>query len=239
VKNILKADGFSEIYTYGLIGEKDLPKEINSQDILRIDNPVSGDFEYLRPTLKINLTKALSENKPNFKKINLFELGKVYLGKNLDEAKETYFLSGISNSKSYFEIKGLLERIFKDLGVKDEAIKYIEILREGIFFELDFSSLLKDIKNNKVFKPLPKYPPIVEDLSIIADNIKTGELIQEIIGQNSLITDVSLFDQFENSRTFHIIYQSKDRNLTMDEVKIIREKMLNKLKEKFNVRLKE
>jgi len=239
VKNILKADGFSEIYTYGLIGEKDLPKEINSQDILRIDNPVSGDFEYLRPTLKINLTKALSENKPNFKKINLFELGKVYLGKNLDEAKETYFLSGISNSKSYFEIKGLLERIFKDLGVKDEAIKYIEILREGIFFELDFSSLLKDIKNNKVFKSLPRYPPIVEDLSIIADNIKTGDLIQEIMDQSSLIADVSLLDQFEDSRTFHIIYQSRNGNLTMDEVKIIREKILKMLSEKFNAKLKE
>ena len=239
VKNILKADGFSEIYTYGLIGEKDLPKEINSQDILRIDNSVSGDFEYLRPTLKINLTKSLSENKSNFKKINLFELGKVYLGKNLDEAKETYFLSGISNSKSYFEIKGLLERIFRDLGVKDEAIKYIEMLQNGIFFELDFSSLLKDIRNNKVFKPLPRYPPIVEDLSIIADNIKTGDLIREIMDQSSLIADVSLLDQFESSRTFHIIYQNKDRNLTMDEVKIIREKILKKLSEKFNAKLKE
>jgi len=239
VKNTLKASGFSEVYTYGLIGEKDLLQGMNSQDILRVDNPVSRDFEYLRPTLKINLLKAFGENKSNFEKINLFELGKVYLGKNLDEAKETYFLSGISNSKSYFEIKGLLERIFRDLGVKDEAIKYIEMLQNGIFFELDFSSLLKDIRNNKVFKPLPRYPPIVEDLSIIADNIKTGDLIREIMDQSSLIADVSLLDQFESSRTFHIIYQNKDRNLTMDEVKIIREKILKKLSEKFNAKLKE
>jgi phenylalanyl-tRNA synthetase beta chain len=239
VKNILKAAGFFEAYTYGLIGEKDLPQGMNSQDILRVDNPVSRDYEYLRPTLKINLLKALRENKSNFKKINLFELGKVYLGRNLDEAKETYFLSGISNSKSYFEIKGLLEKIFEDLEIRDEALKYIEILNEGIFFELDFSSLLKNIKNTKVFKPLPKYPPIVEDLSIIADNVKTNDLILEMKGQSPLIADVSFLDQFENSRTFHIIYQSNDRNLTMDEVRIIREKMLNKLKEKFNVKLKE
>jgi len=239
VKNILKASGFSEIYTYSLIGEKDLPEGINSQNLLRVDNPVSRDFEYLRPTLKINLRKALSENKANFKQINLFELGKVYLGKNLDEAKETYFLSGISNSKSFFEIKGLLERVFEDLGINEDPTKYIEILNEGIFFELDFSQLLKKMNANKTFQPLPKYPPIVEDLSIIADEIKTIDLISEIKNQSPLVTDVSLLDQFENSRTFHIIYQHKDRNLTMDEIKIIREKILKKLAEKFNARLKE
>jgi len=239
IKNILKADGFFEVYTYGLIGEKDLPNEINSQDILRVDNPVSRDFEYLRPTLQINLLKALGENKSNFKEINLFELGKVYLGKNLDEVKETYFLSGISNFKTFFEIKGLLGRIFEDLGINEDPTKYIEILNEGIFFEINFSEFFKKINNNKVFKPLPKYPPIVEDLSIIADNIQTGDLIREIVDQSSLITDISLLDQFENSRTFHIVYQSNDRNLTMDEVKIIREKMLNKLKEKFNAKLRE
>jgi len=239
IKNIMKADGFSEVYTNSLIGEKDLPHEVNSQDILRVDNPVSRDFEYLRPTLKINLIKALSENKSNFKIINLFELGKVYLGKNLDEVEEIYFLSGISNSKSYFEIKGLLEKIFEDLEIIDEALKYIEILNEGIFFELDLSSLLKGIRKDKVFKPLPKYPPIVEDLSIIADNIKTNDLILEIKNQSPIVTDVSLMDQFENSRTFHIIYQNKDRNLTMNEVKIIREKILRRLEEKFNAKLKE
>ena len=57
--------------------------------------------------------------------------------------------------------------------------------------------------------------------------------------QSSLIADVSLLDQFEDSRTFHIIYQSKDGNLTMDEVKIIREKLLKKLSEKLSAKLKE
>ena len=81
---------------------------------------------------------------------------------------------------------------------------------------------------------MPKYPPIVEDLSIVADsNIKTIDLIDEIKSQNNLVVDVSLFDQFENSRTFHIIYQHKERNLTTEEVSKIREKVLKKLKEKF------
>jgi len=244
IKNILQASGFSEIYTYSLIGEKDLPDGINSQDILRVDNPVSRDFEYLRPTLKINLLKALSQNKSNFENISLFELGKVYSGKNLDEAKEIYFLSGITNSKNFFEVKGLLEKIFEDIGINENPTKYIEILDKGIFFELNYSEILKNIsaswRTNKVFKPLPKYPPIVEDLSIIAtENAETTDIISEIKTQSPLIADVSLLDRFENSRTFHIIYQDKNKNLTGEEVAKIREKILKSLKGKFNVGLKE
>jgi len=92
----------------------------------------------------------------------------------------------------------------------------------------------------KIFNSLPKYPPIIEDISIFArEIIKTSDLIAEIKTQSPLISNVSLLDQFDNSRTFHIIYQHKERNLTMDEVSKIREKILKKLKEKFNAELKE
>jgi len=239
IKNILTASGFSEIYSYSLIGEKDLPQEFNSQDLLRVDNPVSRDYEYLRPSLKINLLKALIQNRANFLKINLFELGKVYLGKNLDEAKEVYSLSGISNSKSFFEIKGILEEIFEQLGTKEDPTKYIGIADDGIFFELDYSSMLKNIKMSKTFKPLPKYPPIAEDISIILEkDAMVADIISEIKNQSSLITEVSLLDQFKNSRTFHIVYQHKERNLTMNDVVKIREKILKNLREKLHVALK-
>jgi len=245
IKNILKASGFSEIYTYSLTSEKDLVEAgINSQSTLRVDNPVSREFEYLRPTLKINLLKALNQNRANFERINLFELGKVYTGKHLDDATENYFLSGISNSKSFFEIKGVLEKLLEDLGIKDDVTKYVEILPKGIFFELNYSQILKKIsarwRTNKIFNPLPKYPPVVEDLSIVAkNNTKTIDLIEEIKNQSSLIVDVSLLDQFEDSKTFHIIYQDKNKNLTGEEVKKIREVILKVLKEKFGAVLKE
>ncbi|MBI4089687.1 MAG: phenylalanine--tRNA ligase subunit beta [Candidatus Levybacteria bacterium] len=241
VKNILKACGFSEIYTYSLIAEKDLIEGINSQNLLRVDNPVSRDFEYLRPTLKINLLKALSQNKSNFKKINLFELGKVYFGKNLDTATETYFLSGISNSKSFLEIKGLLEKVFEDFGVKEDPAKYIEILNSDVIcFEFDFSEFTKRIKLNKKFIPLPKYPPIVEDLSIVTrEDVKTADIIAEMKSQSSLIYNISLLDQYKNSRTFHIVYQHKERNLTLEEVSKTREKILKSLREKFQASFKQ
>src|SRR3989344_4069697 len=240
-KNILIAAGFSEIYTYSLMSESDLENaHIKPERVLRVDNPVSREFEYLRPTLKINLLKAFSQNKPNFKEINLFELGKVYLGKNLDETQEVYFLSGISNVKNFYEVKGIIERLFLYLGIKEDPTKYIEGIDDGVFFEINFSEILKKVNLEKIFIPLPKYPPVLEDLAIVAsDDVKTGDLINEIKNQSSLIHIVSLLDQYEETRTFHIVYQHRERNLTTDDVSKIREKILKTLGEKFKARLKQ
>lgn len=241
VKNLLLSCGFSEIYTYSMLSEKDLMDEnFNPPDILRIDNPVSRDFEYLRPTLKIGLVKALKQNKANYTQINLFELGKVYLGKSLDEATEKYFLSGISSEKSFYEIKGVLQKIFKNLGINDDPSNLISMTDDGIIFEVDFSSLLQNLNLKVSFVPLPKYPPIIEDLAIVVNpKIKVGEIISEIKKQSRLIVDISLLDQFENAKTFHIVYQHKESNLTTQEVAVVRKRILTALKEKFNARLKE
>ncbi len=241
VKNILTASGFSEIYTHSLVSEDDL-KNINvkSENCVRVDNPVSREFEYLRPTLKINLLKALKLNKPNFKNINLFELGKVYAGKNLDEAREYYVISGITNVKNFFEVKGIIEKIFDELGVKLDSTKHIEVLDEGVFFEFNFSEILPHINLNKKFKPLPKYPPIIEDLAIVVrENVRTDQILDAIKRESPLISSVSLLDSFESSRTFHIVYRDPQKNLTTDEVSKIRSKILKTLKEKLSAMLKE
>ncbi len=240
VKQILWACGFSEIYTYSLMSEKDLTGYgVNPNNILRVDNPVSREYEYLRPTLRINLIKALNQNKPNFQKINLFELGKVYAGKNIDEAKEYYSLSGITNEKTFFEVKGILKKLFEASGINEDPTNFIQILDEGIFFELNFDGFSKKANFSKKFLPLPKYPPIIEDMAIIANpNVKTQDIIEAVENQSTLITQVSLLDQFENIRTFHVVYQHQGRNLTNMEISKIREKILKFLKEKFDAKSK-
>lgn len=241
VKEILTACGFSEVYTYSLVSEREVESVgIDSQDILRVDNPVSRDFEYLRPTLKINLIKALAQNKAFYKEVNLFELGKVYEGKTIEKAKEMYFLSGITNQKNFYEIKGILEKILQTLGIKKDPTEYITIAEEYVFFEIPYTALLKDAKPTKMYIPLPKYPPVIEDLAIVTEkDIPTGNLIDLIKQQSSLITSVTLLDRYEGSRTFHIIYQDKNKNLTNEEITTIRGKILDALKTKYNAHLKE
>jgi len=239
VKNLLLASGFSEIYSYSLISEKDLSMfNINPDKVLRVDNPVSREYEYLRPTLKINLLKAFRQNQANFEKISLFEIGKVYLGPTLDQEKELYMLSGISNEKNFYQIKGILEKIFEELNIDEEVDKFIEAVPEAIIFELNFSQILEKSKYEKIYKPIPKYPPVIEDITVeVTEGTKTGAIINEIKKQSPLIESVELKDMFKNNRTFHIIYQHRERNLTNEEVGKIREKIIKTIEEKFKVKI--
>ncbi len=232
IKGTLKSCGFSEIYTYSLISDKDLLNfGIDPDKVLLVDNPVSLEFEYLRPTLKINLIKALRENLPYFEKINLFELGKVYLGQSLDSIKEDYMLSGISNSKNFYEVKGILERLLEEIGVKMDLSKNIEVIGEGILFEINFTEILEKINLQKKFVPIPKYPPIVEDISLkINPKIKYDEIVNLIKKQSDLVTSITLIDEFKDKKTFRIVYQHKERNLTNEEVAKIRKRISNELK---------
>jgi phenylalanyl-tRNA synthetase beta chain len=241
IKNTMIAAGFSEVYTYSMVSENDLNNVgINSEKVLRIDTPVSREYEYLRPTLKINLQKAFQQNKINFNKVDLFELGKIYTGKSLDETIEKYQLSGITNSKNFFEIKGLLERLYMDFGINEDPTQCIEQIESGIYFEIDYDAFLQKAKLNKKFTTVSKYPPIVEDLAIIAPlNQLTGDLIETIKKQSELIEDVTLLDKYEDTRTFHIIYRSPKRNLKNEEIVEVRNKILSVFKEKHNAKLKD
>jgi len=91
----------------------------------------------------------------------------------------------------------------------------------------------------KTFTPILKFPPVIEDIALLIDaKIKTGDIIAEIKKQSPLIKDVSLLDQFENTRTFHIIYQHKEKNLTSESVKEVREKIIKILFHTFAAKLK-
>lgn len=255
VKQILVGSGFSEVYTYSLISEKDLlDGAYNPQKSLRVDNPVSREFEYLRPTLLVNLLKALKLNLPNFNKIDFFELGKVYTGESLDKPDEfynsarineqnlfcEYNLAGITNHKSFFEVKGILERLFKELRVDTDPTSSIKFIENFVAFEVNFSELEKKVTRKKVYKPIPKYPPIIEDLAlVIPKKVLTGNVIDEIKKVSSRVKEVSLLDRFEDTRTFHIVYQHQERNLTNEEVAKIRQKILASLKQRFHAKLKE
>ncbi len=232
IKSILTASGFSEIYTYSLVSEKSLQEYgVDSEKILRVDNPVSLEFEYLRPTLKVGLINAVKQNKPHSDKIELFELGKVYLGSNVDIAKEAYFLSGISNVKNYYEVKGMLERLLNDIGVKYDLNKDIQLTEEGIIFELNLSDILKNIRMKKKFVPVPKYPPVIEDLTLEIDpKIKYVNIVNVIESQSKLVNKVDLVSEYQNRKTFRITYLSRDRNLTNEEIEPLREKITSALK---------
>ncbi len=213
----------------------------------------------MRLTLVPSLLKVVSENKKR-QEIKIFELSKVYLKRN-GLPKENLMLAGVIKkpNASFYEVKGLLEQLLADLGVTNPAFKNsqkgglgaslyidkeylgeIEVLSTDLIdFELNFETLLKYATLKKEYKKLYKYPPVIEDISVVTEEgVGTEELVQEIKKQSSLVTDVSLFDRFQNSRSFHITYQDPEKNLTTEEISSVREKIISSLKSKFKATIK-
>ena len=255
VKLAMKYWGFTEVLTYSMVSEGLF--EGMTEDALKIANPLSVDLLYMRKTLVPSLFSVVKENNST-DNIKIFELSNIYQKRPGSLPLEKLKFAGVVKGKvSFFEIKGLIEAIFEDLGIKnfkfgkreDEMIGAdtlidnqkagdIEILDDNfIDFELDFEQIVKNASLSKKYSPITKYPPIVEDLSIsLNENIATQEVIEEIKNTDGLILDVSLIDQFANKRTFHITYQNPSKNLTNQEVSEIREKIKRNLTDKFQAK---
>ena len=257
IKNALKYYGFTEVYTYSLVSEDFFDGPI--ENAIKLKNPLSKDMIYLRNTLIPSLLNVSSNNKTS-DELKVFEIANIYLKKPNDLPEEIPTFSGILRKKhaSFYELKGIIEQVLNDLGIKDltskkstkagigaslyinkEYLGEIEVLDTDLIdFELNFALILKHATIKKVFKPFAKFPPIIEDLSVIS-NTQTQEIINFIKSKNENIIDVTLSDSYKDSRTFHIVYQNLERNLTKEEVAKIREKIISGLKNEFNTTIKD
>ena len=122
VKDALKYWGFTECYTYSMVSAELL--EGPEEEAVTIQNPLSEEFIYMRKTLVPSLLKVISDNKKH-REIKIFELAKVYLKQNGTLPKERSMLAGIikKTSTDFYEIKGLIEQLLIDLGIRNPTFK--------------------------------------------------------------------------------------------------------------------
>ena len=107
-------------------------------------------------------------------------------------------------------------------------------------FDLDFDQLVKLATTKKTYQPIPKYPPVIEDLSIKVDpKVLTGDLIEEIKNVSKLVRKVELIDVYQNSKTFRITYQDPKKTLSEKEVESLRKTVKKNLKEKHKAKARE
>lgn len=258
IKDILKYWGFTEVYTYPMVSKELITGD--HKNAVTIHNPLNEEFVYMRQTLIPSLVQVADNNRDH-EIIKIFEIANIYEKNGSSIPHQNMRLSGLIRKPkvSFFEVKGIVEQLLDDIGINEITFKQlseerfgaslyfdkqelgaIEILdEESIDFELDFGRLLLYAKQKRVYKPPSKYPSIVEDISVIAPGtVWTADLIDTIKKQSALITDVTLLDKYQDTRTFHIVYQSETKNLTNDDVKQIREKVLHSLKTKFQAKIK-
>ncbi len=258
-KDALKFWGLTEVYTYSMVSETMLEGPI--QEAVTLSNPLDVDHVHMRRTLTPSLLQVLAENKAR-DNVEIFEIANVY-SKNKKEKLPnekrniSYVLKGQRGTFSH--AKGIVEQLTKEFGIPmltftdselggigasvyigKEHVGVIEVMDKNIVTaEFDFEVLLKHATLRKVYTPLPKYPAITEDISFVLDSkVKTGAVISEIQKHSDLIVEVSLLDIYGPTRTFHIVYQHKNKNLTTEEVAEVRKKIISSVEKTFKGKAK-
>jgi phenylalanyl-tRNA synthetase beta chain len=117
-KNILKEAGFTEVYNYSFISARDADIfNYRPKDLVEVENPISLEQKYLRPSLIPNLLKNVEKNARYIPEIKIFELGKTF--KNLKTTEEKRMLTGLISTGEFRQLKGVVDLILNKLGISN------------------------------------------------------------------------------------------------------------------------
>lgn len=99
--------------------------------------------------------------------------------------------------------------------------------KKAAAIELNLSLLLREVRRERTFAPLPKYPAVLRDISVmVGRSVRIGTILQEIsLANRKLIENVDLVDEYldekwggKQSLTFRITFQPDSKTLTSDEI---------------------
>lgn len=135
IKQTLVNNGFSEIYTYGFVSEKDLEKSNIDKEVIdksiTIINPLSDEYKLMRPTTIPSMMQILegNNNKKNLN-VKLFDISRSY--KNMNEEiekgevplQENILTIGMyGDNIDFYVLKGIIENVLEEAGVSKYDIE--------------------------------------------------------------------------------------------------------------------
>ncbi len=212
LKKIISATGGYEIKTYSFINEKLLKDtKLDSKNIIKIINPISEEYDILRPSLIPSILKNISYNQNHSDWIFVYEIANIYEDINEELPKETNYLTiGILNrdkkNLSYFKIKSVLDTINEYFNIKS-AFKY---LNEKDIPYIKNKSADIYIYNKRVGEFGEIDPEIKENFNIHGSlaiaNINIMDLIPSIKSDKS-IDNVSIYPEVKVD--MNIVYNKK------------------------------
>jgi phenylalanyl-tRNA synthetase beta chain len=122
-----------------------------------------------------------------------------------------------------------------------------DLKQTGFLFELNFDHLVELIKDVRRFKPIPKFPAIFRDITIIINNdIETQKVVAEAQNlKEELVESFSLLDVFEGkpiaadkkSVSLRVTYRSSVKTLKDKDVAPIHQSIADRLVKAFKAGL--
>lgn len=230
VRNILVGLGFSEVYNYSF----------SDKGEMELQNPIAKDKAFLRTNLLDGLYASIKDNSRYFDKIKIFEIGKIFPGKEL----EILSFAGALKDSDFNEIKGIVSVILQKIGISDfyfaehanktadirigdASVGHIDNFAQSWGWEINFEKLIKLASEEMEFRPISVYPVASRDIAVFV-SLKTKvievlDIIENIAGK--LLVDADLFDIFEKdnrkSFAFHLKFQSYEKTLSDTEINAI------------------
>lgn len=237
---------------------------LDTKKAYKISNPLSEEWVYMRPTLWPGVLTCIEQNLHNQNELQVFELGSRYIFRPNDLPKEKPMLLVAWTGQKFRGAKGLAQALLALFGLKYSPVDKTKVLpwysdthlQLGEYgsvgevhthlvnrlhihcpvtvLEIDIEALIKDAIVSKIYHPVSKYPPIIEDLSfIVPQGFQVGPLIDVLSRVHKLIESITFLDAYENKRTFRITYNDPTKNLTGMDVAPIRQKLIEYAGEKF------
>lgn len=116
-------------------------------------------------------------------------------------------------------------------------------------FELDIRALLEQVPEAVAFEPLPKFPAVFRDISLLVQRQVESVKIQEIVKREGgdLLESVHLYDLYEGGKldrtekavTLRICYRSREGTLDGKEINRLHEDIIEGIRRETGARLRE
>ncbi|OGG13345.1 phenylalanine--tRNA ligase subunit beta [Candidatus Gottesmanbacteria bacterium RIFCSPHIGHO2_01_FULL_39_10] len=101
------------------------------------------------------------------------------------------------------------------------------IKKDTFIAYLNIENMVKFYNPNKKYTPIPQYPPIIEDFTLpISPITPIGPIMENIYKLSNLVANVELVSKYHDKITLRITFQDPTKNLTIEEIKILRDKIL-------------
>jgi phenylalanyl-tRNA synthetase beta chain len=131
--------------------------------------------------------------------------------------------------------------------IHPEVLTNYDLKQTSFVFELNFDYLVSVTKDTTHSMPIPKFPAIFRDITIIVDNdLETQRIIDEAQNpQEGVVESFSLLDVFEGkpiaegkkSVTLRVTYRSSDKTLEDEDIAPIHQSIADRLVKAFNASL--
>ena len=120
IKEILKGDHFNETYNYSFNSAYQIANfQFSLKKLQEVENPVSIEQKYLRPSLIPNLLKNVEKNLDYFPKIRMFELGKIFYKRSEKKMLTGLIAQKETNAELFYQSKGTVDLLLNRLGISN------------------------------------------------------------------------------------------------------------------------